>query len=105
MTNDDEMIAASQSQPLGPRTGATGRSEERGLKQSVRMSFPLLSSVVVGAFSRVTKASILSWSLERSETVLVAMGRRRSSMVRSAEALKEQMRRTLGDGEPMTVVR
>ncbi|RRT40110.1 hypothetical protein BHM03_00054633 [Ensete ventricosum] len=93
-TKEDDTIAANQSQPLGPSTGAMGTSEGKGLNHMVRMLFGASS---VEDFSLVTKASIRSSKPERSE-IFPDSGRRRSSMVRSAEVLKAQMRRTAGVG-------
>lgn len=87
-TKEDETIAPNQSQPLGPRIGAMGRSEENGLKQTVWISFGASEG---GSFSLVMKASILSCRRERPEA-LQEIGRRRSSIVRSADVLKAQIR-------------
>lgn len=102
MTNEDEMIAPSHSQPFGPKTGEMGASEVWGLNQMVWIS--LWGSLVEGgSFSRVTKASSWSWRLEMGELV-AEIGRRRSSIVRSAEVLKALMRTMRGVGEVRVVL-
>lgn len=96
-TKEVVIIVASQSQVLGPRTREMGWSEGRGLNHFVLIfSFAALFGVG-GAFSLVTKASIFRLREERSEMV-EDIGRRRSSIERSAEVLKAQTRRMFGVG-------
>ena len=85
------MIIARWSQPCGPKTAARGWCLGWGLNQRARMG----PSLAEDSVSLVTYASICRLSWERSETV-EDNGRRRSSIVRSAEFLKAQMRWILG---------
>lgn len=61
----------------------------------VRIDLSMFTTV--GDCSLVTKACIDSWSLDRSETE-DEIGRRRSSIVRSTEVLKQHMSSSFGTG-------
>lgn len=89
---EDDMIAPSQSQLLGPKMADIGASVAWGLNHMARGVFELS---VVGPFSLVTKASIFNCSLEISDG-LPDIGSRRSSMVSSEDFLNAQTRITSG---------
>jgi hypothetical protein len=94
MTNEDEIIAPSQSQLFGPRVGEMGESDGFGLNHMVWMSF--WASATGCSFSLVTYASICNCTLVEICVGVPEIGSNRSSVVRSIEFLKAQMRRTRG---------
>jgi hypothetical protein len=94
MTNEDEIIVPSHSQLFGPRAEEICESDGSGLNHMVWMSF--WSSVKGCSFSLVTYASICNCIFVRICVGVPEIGSKRSSIVRSAEFLKAQMRRNRG---------
>ena len=84
---EDAIIRPSQSQWFAPKMAETGSSVARGLNH-MALRFIELS---FGCASLVTLASICIWRLERSNGVVLDIGRIRSSIVRFEECLNAQI--------------